>query len=231
MDRILIIEDDRHIRELLPRYFTREGMEIEAAATGYDGLDIIYARKPSLVLLDVNLPDIDGWSILRRLRKGAEADIPVIMLTGRGDVPDRLMGLDMGADDYIVKPFDPLEVVARVKAVLRRSSASLSAGNRMEFESLSLDPAGRIATRSGKEVQLTAKEFDILITLARSAGRVIPRADLYEKAWGEELLEDDHTLEVHINKIRSKLDAEDGLRYITTVRGIGYKFEVSRDEK
>lgn len=231
MDRILIIEDDRHIRELLPRYFTREGMEIEAAATGYDGLDIIYARKPSLVLLDVNLPDIDGWSILRRLRKGTEADIPVIMLTGRGDVPDRLMGLDMGADDYIVKPFDPLEVVARVKAVLRRSSASISAGSRMEFEGLSLDTAGRIATRSGKEVQLTAKEFDILITLARSAGRVMPRTDLYEKAWGEELLEDDHTLEVHINKIRSKLDAEDGLRYITTVRGIGYKFEVSRDEK
>jgi len=231
MDRILIIEDDRHIRELLPRYFTREGLEMEAAATGYEGLDIIYARKPSLVLLDVNLPDIDGWSILRRLRKGDDAAIPVIMLTGRGDVPDRLMGLDMGADDYIVKPFDPLEVVARVKAVLRRSSASSTQGSRMEFEGLSIDPAGRIAIRSGREVQLTAKEFDILITLAQSAGRVIPRGDLYERAWGEELLEDDHTLEVHINKIRSKLEGEDGLRYITTVRGIGYKFEVSRDEK
>ena len=231
MDRILIIEDDRHIRELLPRYFTREGLEMEAAATGYEGLDIIYARKPSLVLLDVNLPDIDGWSILRRLRKGDDAAIPVIMLTGRGDVPDRLMGLDMGADDYIVKPFDPLEVVARVKAVLRRSSASSTQGSRMEFEGLSIDPAGRIAIRSGREVQLTAKEFDILITLAQSAGRVIPRGDLYERAWGEELLEDDHTLEVHINKIRSKLEGEDGQRYITTVRGIGYKFEVSRDEK
>lgn len=231
MDRILIIEDDRHIRELLPRYFTREGLEMEAAATGYEGLDIIYARKPSLVLLDVNLPDIDGWSILRRLRKGDDAAIPVIMLTGRGDVPDRLMGLDMGADDYIVKPFDPLEVVARVKAVLRRSSASSTQGSRMEFEGLSIDPAGRIAIRSGREVQLAAKEFDILITLAQSAGRVIPRGDLYERAWGEELLEDDHTLEVHINKIRSKLEGEDGLRYITTVRGIGYKFEVSRDEK
>ncbi|MBP7111092.1 MAG: response regulator transcription factor [Firmicutes bacterium] len=231
MERIVLIEDDRQIRQLLPRYFAREGMEMATAPAGYEGLDMIYESRPSLVILDVNLPDIDGWSILTRIRKGPDRDLPVIMLTSRSDVPDRLMGLDLGADDYIVKPFEPLEVVARVKAVLRRAGASARKEGPLEFEGLVMDIPGRMVTRNGKEVALTAKEFDVLAKLASMPGRVIPRAQLYEKVWGEEADFDDHTLEVHINRVRTKLEANDGLSFITTVRGIGYKFEVVKDER
>ncbi|OQB46711.1 MAG: Transcriptional regulatory protein SrrA [Firmicutes bacterium ADurb.Bin153] len=231
MEKVLLIEDDKQIRQLLPRYFAREGMEMSTAPTGYEGLDMIFESRPSLVILDVNLPDIDGWSILTRLRKGQDKDLPVIMLTGRSDVPDRLMGLDLGADDYIVKPFEPLEVVARVKAVLRRAGGASRQEGTIEFEGLALDIHGRMVTRNGKEVPLTAKEFDVLAELAGMPGKVVPRARLYEKAWGEEAVFDDHTLEVHINRIRTKLEAGDGMSYITTVRGIGYKFEVVKDER
>lgn len=229
--KLIIIEDDKQIRDLLPRYFTREGIEAVSAASGYEGLDAIYEGKPDVALLDVNLPDIDGWSVLRRIRQSESSEMPVIMLTGRGELSDKLMGLEMGADDYIVKPFEPMEVVARVKAVLRRAKLSGRQKGTIEAEGIKIDSEARIVLRMGKAVQLTAKEFDVLFTLASSKGIVIGRSELYERAWGEELLDDDHTLEVHINKIRTKLEGEDGLRYITTVRGVGYRFEVMRDER
>lgn len=227
--KVILIEDDKQIRELLPRYFFREGMEAVSAATGYEGLDAIYEGKPDIALLDVNLPDIDGWSVLRRIRQSESADMPVIMLTGRGELSDKLLGLEMGADDYIVKPFEPMEVVARVKAVLRRAKLSGRQKGTISAEGITIDSEARTVLRMGKAVQLTAKEFDVLLALASSKGIVIGRSELYERAWGEELLDDDHTLEVHINKIRTKLEGEDGLRYITTVRGVGYRFEVMRD--
>ncbi len=227
MDKILLIEDDRQIRELLPRYFVREGFKMETAANGYEGMDLILREAPALVLLDVNLPDIDGWSVLSRLRLGDNEGPSVIMLTGRSDVPDRLMGLNLGADDYIIKPFEPLEVVARVKAVLRRSGRGPAEVKELSYEGLSIGLEGRTVTREGKQVRLTTKEFDILTALALRPGKVIARVDLHELVWGDELMEGDHALDVHINKIRTKLQGLDNKSYITTLRGVGYKFEVS----
>jgi DNA-binding response OmpR family regulator len=221
---VLLIEDDARIRELLPRYLTREGLAVLTAADGAEGLARIAADAPDLVLLDVNLPDTDGWSILRRLRQGEGAETAVIMLTGRSDVPDRLLGLDLGADDYIVKPFDPNEVVARVKAVLRRTHRGAPA-EALCYPGMEIDQAGRVVTRDGTPVALTAKEFTLLTTLARRPGRVMSRQALYDAAWGDDGQGDDHTLDVHMNRLRQKLAGADGRAYLVTVRGVGYKFE------
>lgn len=227
---ILLIEDDRRIRELLPRYFTRAGLQVITAADGMGGLARLEAELPALVLLDVNLPDLDGWSVLRRIRNGASPDLPVILLTGRSDVPDRLLGLDLGADDYIVKPFEPLEVVARVKAVLRRAGGERTAQEELIFPGLRLDLAGRSARRNDHPLNLTAKEFDLLIALASRQGRVMTRLALCEAAWSDDDFTDDHTLDVHLNRLRKKLAGQDGITYLVTLRGIGYKFEVRHGE-
>jgi DNA-binding response OmpR family regulator len=230
MPTILLIEDDPRIRALLPRYFAREHMTVLTAANGLEGLALLELHHPDLVLLDVNLPDLDGWSILKRIRQGSTPDQPVIMVTGRSDVPDRLLGLDLGADDYIVKPFEPLEVIARVKAVLRRTlRTGASAGEELVFPGLRLDLAGRTVWRGEAPVSLSTKEFDLLVALARHAGRVLTRQHLSDIGWGEEAFGDDHTLDVTMNRLRQKLLSTDGHSYITTVRGIGYKFEVRHE--
>ena len=227
---ILLIEDDPRIRMLLPRYFQREHMILLTAASGQQGLAQLASQRPDLLLLDVNLPDIDGWSILRRIRQSADSELPIIMLTGRSDVPDRLLGLELGADDYIVKPFDPLEVIARVKAVLRRSLRQEQGREILDFPGLSIDLSGQAVQRGEKAIKLTAKEFALLAALAQGAGRVLTRQSLYDIGWGEDGYADDHTLDVTINRLREKLAAPDGYRYIITMRGIGYKFEVEHDE-
>ncbi|HEY3416073.1 MAG TPA: response regulator transcription factor [Armatimonadota bacterium] len=171
---ILLIEDDQQIRDLLPRYLQKEGMSTLAAADGRTGLQIVAERNVDLILLDVNLPDIDGWSILRRLRGSASSQPAVIMLTGRSDVPDRLLGLDLGADDYIIKPFEPLEVVARVKAVLRRLRGHKET-EELEFPGLRISLIGRAAWRQERALNLSMKEFDLLVALASNPGRVMTR--------------------------------------------------------
>lgn len=226
---VLIIEDDTQVRELVARYLEREGFTAVAAADGQDGLQAVARHRPALVLLDVNLPDLDGWSILRRLRGDADWQPAVIMLTARNDEPDRLLGLDLGADDYIVKPFSPREVVARVKAVLRRSTPTSNAGEEINFPGLRIDLAGRTVWRVESEVEMTPKEFDLLVALASRPNRVQTRMALYEHVWGEDGQGDDHTLDVHINRLRRKLTATDGLGYLTTVKGIGFKFEVTHE--
>ncbi|HEY3376478.1 MAG TPA: response regulator transcription factor [Armatimonadota bacterium] len=224
---VLLIEDDEQIRELLPRYFSREGMTMLTAPDGQRGLQAIREHAPALVVLDVNLPDMDGWSILRRLRETDGYQPAVIMLTGRGDVPDRLLGLNLGADDYIIKPFEPLEVVARTKAVLRRAGGMATGEDALRFPGLCIDVAGRTVRRHEQDVALAPKEFDLLVTLARSVGRVLSRLTLLDLVWGDDAQCDDHTLEVHVNRLRSKLAGDDGKSYLTTVRGVGYKFEVA----
>ncbi len=196
------------------------------APDGLAGLKVLEERQPDLVLLDVNLPNLDGWSVLKRIRQSDRPQQPVIMLTGRSDLPDRLLGLDLGADDYIVKPFEPLEVIARVRAVLRRASPSAGAGQAMEFPGLRIDPGGRTVWRGDTPVTLTRKEFELLATLAANPGRVLTRQRLYETVWEEDSFGDDHTLDVTMNRLRQKLASSDGYSYLTTVRGIGYKFEV-----
>lgn len=227
---ILLIEDDRRIRELLPRYFSQAGMVMLTAANGESGLALLSERQPDLLLLDVNLPDIDGWSILKRIRFNIAPDKPVIMLTGRSDVPDRLLGLDLGADDYIVKPFEPLEVVARVKAVLRRSASANSSSEMLTFPGLRIDLAGRAVWRDEIAVNLTTKEFDLLVAMAKQVGRVLTRQLLYDIGWGDDSFGDDHTLDVTMNRLRQKLTGSDGNSYLATIRGVGYKFEVHHDE-
>jgi len=228
---ILLIEDDRQIRELLPRYFIREGMTVLTAHDGKTGLQITAEQKPELVLLDVNLPDIDGWSILRRLRDPEGNQPAVIMLTGRSDVPDRLLGLDLGADDYIIKPFEPLEVVARVKAVLRRLKVPTTESDEICYPGLRISISGRAVWRQEQSILLTPKEFDLLSALASSPGRVLTRIALYDLIWGCEGQGDDHTLDVHMNRLRSKLIGTDGISYLVTLKGVGYKFEVQYDAR
>jgi len=177
-------------------------------------------------LLDVNLPDLDGWSILKRIRHSLAPQQPVIMLTGRSDVPDRLLGLDLGADDYIVKPFEPLEVIARVKAVLRRTTRETTAQDMLTFPGLRIDLGGRAVWREETPINLTTKEFELLAALAKRTGRVVTRQQLYDIGWGDDALGDDHTLDVTMNRLRHKLAHADGRSYLTTIRGVGYKFEV-----
>ncbi len=221
---ILLIEDDERIRTLLPRYFARESMQMVAAATGESGLTAVRDTSPSLVLLDVNLPDIDGWSVLRRIRTVLAPDLPVIMLTSRSDVPDRLMGLDLGADDYIVKPFEPLEVVARVKAVLRRARPVAASASIVTHGALRIDLDSRQVWVDEQPVNLSAREFDMLALLVRHPDRVITRDRLIEVGWGDDPPMDEHALDVAMNRLRTKLGAGVGYTCLHTVRGVGYRF-------
>jgi two-component system response regulator ResD len=231
MATVLLIEDDAQVRQLVARYLERAGLAAVGAATGEEGLQMLALRPVDLVLLDVSLPGADGWSLLERIRDEWGERIAVIMLTARSDEPDRLLGLELGADDYIVKPFSPREVVARVKAVLRRAARADTVPERIELPGLLIDVAGRTVRRGDVAVALTSKEFDLLVELARHVNRVVPRAGLYEKVWGDEWeVESDHTLDVHISRLRRKLAGEDGFDYLTTVKGIGFKLEVTRRE-
>lgn len=230
MATILLIEDDAQVRSLVARYLEREGLATVATATGKAGLDAVSGGSVDLVLLDVSLPDLDGWSILRRIRDELGDELAVIMLTARSDEPDRLLGLDLGADDYIVKPFSPREVVARVKAVLRRAKREDPSERELTFPGLRVDVAGRSVWRQEREVSLTSKEFDLLVELARRANRVLTRTALCEAVWGDEWQGDDHTLDVHISRLRRKLAGDDGIDYLTTVKGVGFKF-VAKSER
>ena len=221
---ILLVEDDPSVRKLLPRYFEKEGATTLAAAGGLEGVDLANDRRPDLVLLDVNLPDIDGWSVLKRIRQSLGYSVGVIMLTGRSDVPDKLLGLELGADDYVVKPFEPQEVVARARAVLRRLKTPATAGSSVKEVGLWVDTAGRTLYVDGAAVPLTAKEFELMLALMQNPGRVVTREVLAVRGWpdGEDV--DPHAIDVYINRIRSKLGPVYGVSSIMTVRGVGYKF-------
>ncbi len=226
---ILIIEDDEQVSELVARYLEREGYHTVCSANGKDGVEAVGVEHPALVLLDVNLPDLDGWSILRQLRLAGTFQPAVVMLTARSDEPDRLLGLDLGADDYIVKPFSVRELVARVKAVLRRVQADTSRRETLEFPGLRIDLAARSVWRNNILLCLTPKEYDLLLTLARQPQCVLSRSMLYDLVWGEQGQGDEHTLDVHVNRLRHKLSVSDDRRYLVTVKGVGMKFEVSHE--
>jgi DNA-binding response OmpR family regulator len=225
--RILVIEDDPQVVEVLNLYLKAEGFAVEVARSGEEGLQRFDELSPNLVVLDILLPGLDGWTVARALRRRGQ--VPLILLTSRTDEADRVLGFEIGADDYVPKPFSPPELVGRVKAVLRRSQAGVlsQAQQVLRYRGLSIDPGTRSAQRDGVPVELTRREFDILWHLASSPGRVYTREALYESIWGEEAIGDLHTLEVHINHLRSKLETATGPRYLVTVRGVGYKFEVT----
>ncbi len=225
-NRILVVDDEPTVTEVVERYLVREGYEVASAADGADGLRLAREWAPNLIVLDLMLPSIDGLEVCRQLRR--VTPVPIIMLTARGEETDRVVGLEMGADDYLVKPFSPRELVARVKAVLRRvDSAPIQiSGDAIRFGGMVIDPQGRRVTVGGDEVNLTAKEFDLLRFLAANHGQVFTRSQLMDQVWDFTFAADSSTVTVHIRRLREKVEANpERPRFIKTVWGVGYKFE------
>ena len=224
MRQVLVVDDEPHIRAVLRGYLEAEGFAVAEQADGEAAVDAVRREGPDLVLLDVVLPGIDGLEALRRLR--TFSDVYVILVTARAEEVDKLVGLGVGADDYITKPFSPREVAARVKAVLRRDRGGREApGAALRFDGLTIDPAAREVRVDGAEVSLSALEFDLLAALADAPGRVFSRRQLLEGVWGYDFYGDERVVDVHIRGLRARLgDDAASPRLIATVRGVGYKF-------
>ncbi len=223
MTRILVVDDEPSILKLVSAYLEPEGYEVHTAADGNAGLKAARAFKPDLIILDVMLPGMDGLELLSRLRRESEAY--VIMLTAKTEETDKIVGLSVGADDYVTKPFSPRELVARVKAALRRLQAGAGAAmgkGILSFKHMRLDPAARKVQVDDRIVELTAAEFELLQALAESRGRVLTREQLLQRLWGGEYFGEMRVVDVHIGHIRQKLGHEE---LIATVRGVGYRFE------
>lgn len=218
--RILVIDDDVELTALLGEFLQREGFGVEFSHNGSTGLEQATKGAYDLVVLDVMLPGLDGFEVLRRLRQTTR--IPVIMLTARGEDIDRIVGLELGADDYVAKPFNPRELMARIRAVLRRTEPRTDAG-RVEVNGVALDPGSREVTCSGRTIDLTTIEFDILEQLMRAAGRVLSRDQLMEALYNRKSTPFDRAMDMHISHLRKKLECEDR-ELIKTVRGVGYQF-------
>lgn len=225
MTKILVIDDEPSITKLVGAYLEPEGYEVYTAADGHAGLKAARAFKPDLIILDVMLPGIDGIELLSRLRR--ESDVYVIMLTARTEETDKIVGLSVGADDYVTKPFSPRELVARVKAALRRIEGGAGSGGReaknvLSFKHVHIDVGAHKVSVDDNPVELTAIEFDLLKALAENRGRVLSREQLLDKVWGGEYFGEIRVVDVHLGHIRQKLGRDD---LIVTVRGVGYRFE------
>ena len=223
--KILIVEDDVNIADLLRLYLEKEGYEVTIANDGGKGVDTFRRVQPDLVLLDIMLPVLDGWGVCRTIR--AESQTPVIMLTAKGETDDKVMGLKSGADDYITKPFEMPEVLARIEAVLRRSGVEPEkTAKRLEFGRLIIDMDAFELIVDGKKVDTPPKEMELLYYLASSPNRVYTRNQLLDEVWGFEYLGDSRTVDVHIKRLREKLEGVSDQWTLKTVWGVGYKFEV-----
>ena len=224
-DRILIVEDEPIVAEVVERYMRRDGYDVDVVHDGLAALDAYAAFKPDLIVLDLMLPKLDGLEVCRRIR--SHADTPIIMLTARAEEVDKLVGLEIGADDYITKPFSPRELAARVKVVLRRASRSgADAGDNLRFDGLRINATTRQVENERGEVQLTAREFDLLHFLASHAGQVFTRDQLLEAVWDISFPGDDGTVTVHMRRLRAKVESDPSRpRHLKTVWGVGYKFE------
>src|SRR5665213_309262 len=223
--RILIVDDDEELSSLLTELLTREGFQVECQNDGRRGLTAALSGGFDLLVLDVMLPGLDGFEILRRVRR--ETRLPVLMLTARGEDEDRIVGLELGADDYLPKPFNTRELVARIRAIMRRLEER-NPGVRLEINGIAIDPGTREVMREGSGVEVTTFEFDILETLMRSAGRVVSRDELMEELYGRKATPYDRLVDMHISHLRKKLEGDKPL--IITVRGVGYQFVHSYDE-
>jgi len=224
--QVLVVDDEPMVREVVARYLERDGLRVHEAADGAAALAWLTDHRPDLVVLDIMLPGADGLTILRQLR--ADGDVPVILLTARADEFDRVLGLELGADDYVVKPFSPRELTARVRTVLRRTRSNVAvAAERLRFGSLTVDAQTREVSIDDERITLTPKEFDLLYTLAHSPRQVFSRRQLLEQVWDSAPeFQDPATVTVHVGRLRQKLEADpDEPRWITTAWGIGYRFE------
>jgi two-component system response regulator CpxR len=223
MERVLVIDDDAELCKLVGSYLAREGFEVRWAASGIAGIDRALAEEFALIMLDVMMPDADGFDVLRRIREHSRT--PVLMLTARGDTQDRIRGLEMGADDYLPKPFDPAELVARLRAILRRVSPQRPQAAAMKIGEIELDGGSRTVRRAGAGVELTTVEFDLLATLMAAAGVTVSREDLVRSVLGREFSPFDRSIDTHVCNLRRKLGpATDGGERIKGVRGAGYLY-------
>lgn len=222
--KILVIDDEPNIREVVELYLRRDGHEVVPAADGEEALQLYRREKPDLVVLDLMLPKVSGLEVCRRIQ--SERRVPLIMLTARGEEEDRIVGLGLGADDYVTKPFSPRELAARVEAVLRRTGeAGKDNGKALVFGDLRIDPATREVSVRGAPVSLTAREFDLLYHLTSHPRQVFTRDQLMETVWGYAFSPDTSTVTVHVRRLREKLEADPANpRYLQTVWGVGYKF-------
>lgn len=221
MARVLLVDDDAELLSLLEEYLRGEGFQVGRATDGEMGLKLAREWAPDLIVLDVMLPRLGGFDVLRRVRE--QSAVPVLMLTARGEGVDRIVGLELGADDYLAKPFNPRELVARIRAVLRRTRPAVAAG-RLELGDLVLDPGARLVRRAGEPVELTGTEFSLLEMLLRHAGTVVRRDTLYRDVLGRRPAPFERALDVHIASLRKKLGPlPDGRERIATVRGVGYQ--------
>ena len=221
---IIIVDDDENICQLVRLYLEKEGFSVEAVHSGPDGLKAFARYSPKLMVLDIMLPGLSGWEVCREIRKTSAA--PIIMLTAKGETFDKVLGLELGADDYIVKPFEPQELVARVKAVIRRALPREEAADVLDFTDLKINRTNYIVTYRGQTMELPPKEMELLYFLASHANKVFTREQLLEQVWGFDYFGDSRTVDVHVKRLREKLVSDDDNWKIKTVWGVGYKFEI-----
>ncbi len=228
--KILVVDDEDKIRNIIRMYFSKEGFTVAGAASGNQALEMLEREQFDLIVLDIMMPGVDGWTVCREVR--ARSQVPIIMLTAREEEVDRVLGLEMGADDYLVKPFSPRELLARVKAVLRRTARSAVPAEPdapLVYKLIEINPRTRTVTICGMPVSLTVKEFDLILLMARHPGRVFTRDELLQRVWGFDYFGDTRTVDTHVNRLRDKLNKVPGCpEMIRTVWGVGYKFEVEQ---
>jgi len=223
---VLIVEDDANIADLLRLYLEKEGFRVVLAPDGGQGVELFRKENPNLILLDLMLPVLDGWGVCRAIRQ--ESDVPIIMLTAKGETMDKVTGLKSGADDYITKPFEMKEVLARIEAVLRRSGDEpVKGGKRLEYDRLLIDMDAFELTVDGRKVDTPPKEMELLFHLASSPNRVYTRNQLLDEVWGFDYFGDSRTVDVHVKRLREKLEGVCDQWSLKTVWGVGYKFEVT----
>ncbi|WP_234124461.1 response regulator transcription factor [Clostridium hydrogenum] len=223
-ENILIIDDDKDIGDMLMNYFSKEGYTTKYACNGKEGLQLFKQAFFSLILLDIMMPEMDGYTMLRKLRE--LSDVPVILLTAKGEQMDKINGFIKGCDDYVVKPFDFTELSLRISVILKRSSKKASSSSIINIKDIEINSEEYTVKKAGKEINLTAKEYDILHTLASNKGRLYSSQMLYELIWKDPFIENDNTVTMHIKNLRDKLgDSVKNSRYIKTIWGMGYKIE------
>ncbi len=229
--KILVVDDDKNICELLRLYLEKEGYTVVFAYDGKMALEQFREENPDFILLDIMLPHLNGWQVCSEIRK--ESSVPILMLTAKGETSDTVTGLELGADDYVTKPFDPKEILARIKAVLRRTSPKEEAekANILRFDQLTIDLSGYQLTVSGKEVYTPPKELELLYYLASNPNRVFTRDQLLDAVWSFDYYGDSRTVDVHVKRLREKLEGVSPLWNLKTVWGVGYKFEVKQHEE
>lgn len=226
--KILIVDDEENICELVRLYIEKEGFDAVIANDGQEAVAKFNKEKPDLILLDIMLPIKDGWQVCREIR--AQSKVPIIMLTAKGETFDKVLGLELGADDYVVKPFEPKELIARIRAVLRRSADSVDEKadeDELSFDGLKINQSTYEVYIDDKKVEMPPKEFELLYFLAKNTNKVFTRDQLLDEIWGYEFFGDSRTVDVHIKRIREKLEGENRTWALKTVWGVGYKFEVS----